>query len=50
MLESTCNPIIAKMYQGEGGVGFPGAYAFGGSFGVGDEGTSGSGSKIEEVD
>ena len=23
-LESTCNPIIGKIYQGEGGAGFPG--------------------------
>ncbi|MGL7671721.1 Hsp70 family protein [Salmonella sp. NW850] len=49
-LESTCNPIIAKMYQGEGGAGFPGADAFGGASGAGDEGASGPGPKIEEVD
>ncbi|MCT6644449.1 Hsp70 family protein, partial [Staphylococcus aureus] len=49
-LESTCNPIIAKMYQGEGGAGFPGADAFGGASGAGDESASGPGPKIEEVD
>lgn len=49
-LESTCNPIIAKMYQGEGGAGFPGADAFGGASGAGEEGASGPGPKIEEVD
>ncbi|KMZ75128.1 70 kDa heat shock protein [Zostera marina] len=46
-LETICNPIIAKMYQGEGGMpgGMPGA-------GVDDEIPSGGGAgpKIEEVD
>ncbi len=49
-LESTCNPIIAKMYQGEGGAGFPGADAFGGASAGGDDSASGPGPKIEEVD
>lgn len=42
-LENTCNPIIAKMYQGAGG----GAY---GAAGSGYSAAAGSGPKIEEVD
>lgn len=50
-LEGICNPIIAKMYQGEapmgGGADMPGAgYGRGG----GDSGSDGPGPKIEEVD
>uniref|UniRef100_A0A0D6R5C5 Heat shock protein 70 n=1 Tax=Araucaria cunninghamii TaxID=56994 RepID=A0A0D6R5C5_ARACU len=49
-LESICNPIIAKMYQGEGGAGSPGADGFGGASAAADTGESGAGPKIEEVD
>ncbi|CDY36721.1 BnaC02g31420D [Brassica napus] len=46
-LESVCNPIIAKMYQGAGG-------EAGGSAGMDDDeappSTGGAGPKIEEVD
>ncbi|XP_031483167.1 heat shock cognate 70 kDa protein-like [Nymphaea colorata] len=55
-LEATCNPIIAKMYQGGGADGGAGFDAEGGmpgrsGFGAGDNGgTSGAGPKIEEVD
>ncbi|CAN6847281.1 unnamed protein product [Brassica oleracea] len=46
-LESVCNPIIAKMYQGTGG-------EAGGSAGMDDDevppSTEGAGPKIEEVD
>ncbi|KMZ68962.1 Heat shock cognate 70 kDa protein [Zostera marina] len=42
-LESLCNPIIAKMYQGEGGGDMPGA-------GMSEGASSGKGPKIEEVD
>ncbi|XP_020231285.1 heat shock 70 kDa protein [Cajanus cajan] len=51
-LEGICNPIIAKMYQGQGAAG-AGAGA-GGDVPMGDDGpggaASGAGPKIEEVD
>ncbi|KAK9170505.1 hypothetical protein Syun_002645 [Stephania yunnanensis] len=45
-LESICNPIIAKMYQGAGGAGMPGGMDEDGPA----PGGSGAGPKIEEVD
>ena len=45
-LESICNPIIAKMYQGAGGDMPPGMDEDGHSVG----GSGGAGPKIEEVD
>jgi len=46
-LESTCNPIIAKVYQGAGGAGGPGGMDDGGGMptggGGGDSGSSSSG-------
>ncbi|KAJ8642338.1 hypothetical protein MRB53_019032 [Persea americana] len=45
-LESICNPIIAKMYQGAGGDMPPGMDEDGPSVG----GSGGAGPKIEEVD
>ena len=46
-LESVCNPIIARMYQGGAGDMPPGAY--GGEDGDGGA-SAGAGPKIEEVD
>ena len=34
-LESTCNPIIMKSYEGEGSVKFPGVDTLGGASGAG---------------
>lgn len=48
-LESLCNPIIAKMYQGSGGGDFGGAMDEDGPS-AGGAGGSGAGPKIEEVD
>lgn len=54
-LESVCNPIITKLYQGAGGApggmpgGFPGAPG-GGAPGAGAAGAGGAGPTIEEVD
>jgi heat shock protein 1/8 len=45
-LESICNPIIARMYQGGAG----GAAGAAPSYGGGDDAPSGAGPKIEEVD
>lgn len=44
-LESLCNPIISKMYQGGGGAPDAGGASYGG-----DESAGGAGPKIEEVD
>ncbi|KAI3861150.1 hypothetical protein MKW92_014241 [Papaver armeniacum] len=58
-LESLCNPIIAKMYQGGagpdmGGFGGPDMGGFGGmgegGASMGGAGSTGAGPKIEEVD
>jgi L1 cell adhesion molecule like protein len=55
-LEATCNPILAKMYQGAQGAGgmpggmpggFPGA---GGAGGAGGDDSGASGPRVEEVD
>ena len=52
-LESTCNPIIAKMYQGGAGADIPGA-AYGAAaspdHGHGHSAGACAGPKIEEVD
>eukprot|EP00253_Pinus_taeda_P010469 PITA_10469 len=49
-LENTCNPIIAKMYQGAGADIPGGAYGAAGSPEQGYSAAAGSGPKIEEVD
>lgn len=50
-LESICNPIIAKMYQGgEGMGGFSGEDDIGGASASAGSGAGGPGPKIEEVD
>eukprot|EP00253_Pinus_taeda_P018350 PITA_18350 len=49
-LENTCNPIIAKMYQGAGADIPGGAYGAVGSPEQGYSAAAGSGPKIEEVD
>eukprot|EP00253_Pinus_taeda_P012996 PITA_12996 len=49
-LENTCNPIIAKMYQGAGADIPGGAYGAAGSPEQGYSAAVGSGPKIEEVD
>lgn len=49
-LENTCNPIIAKMYQGAGADIPGGAYGAAGSPEQGYSAATGSGPKIEEVD
>ncbi|GLJ48097.1 hypothetical protein SUGI_1015490 [Cryptomeria japonica] len=49
-LESLCNPIIAKMYQGAGGGPMPDEFPTGGYGGGAAESGSGAGPKIEEVD
>lgn len=50
-LESVCNPIIAKMYQGgEGMGGFSGEDDLGGASASAGSGAGGPGPKIEEVD
>lgn len=57
-LEAICNPIIAKMYQAEGGMpgggmpggGMPGGMPGGGMPDMGADASAGSGPKIEEVD
>ncbi|TJX43184.1 hypothetical protein E8P77_30500, partial [Soehngenia saccharolytica] len=50
-LESVCNPIIAKMYQGgEGMGGFSGEDDMGGASASAGSGAGGPGPKIEEVD
>jgi L1 cell adhesion molecule like protein len=52
-LESVCNPIIARMYQGDaGGPGAENAYGGGGAYGASGDASAGAGPgpKIEEVD
>ncbi|GMP49429.1 hypothetical protein CsSME_00016406 [Camellia sinensis var. sinensis] len=49
-LESICNPIIAKMYQGAGPGGDMGGAMDEDGPSVGDGGSGGAGPKIEEVD
>lgn len=49
-LESVCNPIISKMYQGMPGAGMPGFPGAGGAAPGGAPGAGGSGPTIEEVD
>ena len=54
-LEGICNPIIAKMYQAEGGMppgagGMPGGMPDMGGAAAGADASAGSGPKIEEVD
>ncbi|WOL13891.1 hypothetical protein Cni_G22671 [Canna indica] len=51
-LEETCNPIIARLYQGDGGAAAAAGAGMGEDHGYSDGGASGGGAgpKIEEVD